>query len=45
MLEEEEEVQQQEILLPLFWVYVIDEEGLKPQSVMFSDTRKGVFVW
>lgn len=43
--EEEEEVQQQETLLPLFWVHVIDEDGLKPESVMFSDRRKGVFVW
>lgn len=42
--EEEEKVQQQEILPPLFWVHVIDKEGVKPERVMFSDKRKGVFV-
>lgn len=44
--DEEEEVQQQQqvVLPPLFWVHVLEEKGLKPESVMFSDGRKGVFV-
>lgn len=43
--EEEEEVQLQEILPPLFWVHVVDEDGLKPESGVFTDRKKGVFVW